>query len=501
MRETGPAWRTVLGWLAVSVAFVLVVGSLAAYLKFRAVWDSISRIDVVGLGQRPPQLSSAVNILLIGSDSRAGPNRQFGAGITGQRSDTVIILHITPDGRSAVVLSIPRDSVVPVLSCPPEPGALGQPAQPGQVEQINATFARGGPGCLWKTIEQTTHLRLDHFIELDFTGFEHVIDDVGGVGICLPFPVSDPLSRLYLSAGRHHVWGAEALAFWRARYIGEGSDLQRIQRDQFLMASVLQGVERSDMLASPSRLLSVVTDLASSMTTDSGLDLSTLTGIASSMRQLRPANVQFIELPTVDYGPNPSWVTWPPGDAQLFAAIARDRAVPPAVASPGPAQAPPVRRGGIALDRSAATGQAVRVLNGSGIVGIAQQAAQAVTGQGMRVIGIGTAASSAHESSVIEYSSAADLPAATRLQGVLGGMVQRDPALPPGSITAIIGADFALRHPQRPPSSPARRPSPRPAAPARRADSGDLLSKYGGITGSANVCSDGQAFSGPRGGT
>jgi len=500
MRGTGATWRTVLGWLAVSVAFVLVITSLAAYLKFRTVWDSISRIDVTGLGSRPPQLTSALNILLIGSDSRAGPNRQFGAGITGQRSDTVIVLHITPGGRSAVVLSIPRDSVVPVLSCPPEPGAPGQAAQPGQVEQINASFARGGPGCLWKTIEQTTHLRLDHFIELDFTGFEHVIDDVGGVSICLPFAVSDPLSKLYLSPGRHHVWGAEALAFWRARYIGEGSDLQRIQRDQYLMASVLQGVERTDLLASPSRLLSVVTDVARSTTTDSGLNLATLTGIVSSMRQLRPANVQFIELPTADYGPNPNWVTWLPSDASIFAAIAHDSAVPSADASPTVAPAPPVGPGGVALANSTSD-VVVRILNGSGIVGIAQQAAQVAADQGFRILGVGTAASSAHQNSVVEYAVAASRPAAMRLQDLVGGAVQRDPRLPPGAIDVIIGADFALRHPPSAASPRGQASSADQAAAARLARSGGQLSAYGGISGSANVCSDSSAFAGPRGGS
>jgi LCP family protein required for cell wall assembly len=320
--------------LAVVVAIALVTTSLAAYLKFRSVWDSITRINVVGLGHRPPQLSNAMNVLLIGSDSRAGQNEHFGAGITGQRSDTIIVLHIAPGEHNVVALSIPRDSVVPILYCPAEAGTAGQKAQPGQVEQINATFAAGGPGCLWKTIEQTTHLRLDHFIELDFTGFEKVIDDIGGVSICLPFPVHDPQSRLNLTAGRHHVWGAEALAFWRARYIGEGSDLQRIQRDQYLMAALLQGIERSHLDSSPTRLLTVVTDAARYMTTDSGLSLGVMTSIADSLRGLRPGAVQFIELPTAAYGPDPDWVSWPASDAQLFGAIARDQRISTADGTP-----------------------------------------------------------------------------------------------------------------------------------------------------------------------
>jgi anionic cell wall polymer biosynthesis LytR-Cps2A-Psr (LCP) family protein len=119
-------------------------------------------------------------------------------------------------------------------------------------------------------------------------------------------------------------------AFWRARYIGEGSDLQRIRRDQYLMVSLLQGAERSGLTASPSRILSVITDAARSMTTDSGLSLPTMISIADSLRRLRPGSVQFIELPTRGYRPNPNWVTWPRSDTALFRAIALDRATTPA---------------------------------------------------------------------------------------------------------------------------------------------------------------------------
>ena len=111
----------------------------------------------------------------------------------------------------------------------------------------------GGPGCLWKTVEHTTHIRLDHFMELNFTGFENVINDLGGVTICLPFAISDPRSRLHLTSGLHHVWGATALAYWRVRYIGLGSDLERIQRDQYLMASVAQEIKHTNLLGDPAR--------------------------------------------------------------------------------------------------------------------------------------------------------------------------------------------------------------------------------------------------------
>ncbi len=387
----------VLGWIAAGLAIVLVVTSIGAYLKFRSVWDSITRVSVAGLGPQPPKLTSATNILVIGSDSRAGPNKKFGARVTGERSDTIMILHIAPGKQGVIVLSIPRDSVVPILACPPAAGSPGQLAQPGQVEQINATFAAGGPGCLFKTVEQTTHLHLDHFIELTFTGFERVIDDIGGVSICLPFAINDPLSELHLSRGRHHVYGAEALAFWRARYIGEGSDLQRIRRDQYLMVSLLQGVEHTDLLANPARILAVITDAARSMTTDSGLSLPTMIAIIDSLRHLPPGSVQFIELPTVAYPPNPDWVSWPTSDAALFSAIARDQAV--------------------------------------------------------------------HTTARVSGRPSAGLGAA---------------------------AEFTATQSAARPATPLARSPSRPR---------NLAGSYGGITGSTNVCNDGAAFAGPRGGS
>src|SRR6266581_4223192 len=176
-------------------------------------------------------------------------------------------------------------------------GNPGQQVSPGSVEQINSTFANGGPACLWKTVEQTTGIRIDHFVELNFTGFIHVVNDIGGVNVCLPFAVNNVNSGLHLSAGRHHVKGAQALAFWRTREnVGEGSDLQRIQRDQFLMASLLQGVEHSNILGSPTTLLSVVKDIADAMTTD--MDTSSLLQMAGSVKGLSTKSVQFIQVPS-----------------------------------------------------------------------------------------------------------------------------------------------------------------------------------------------------------
>lgn len=315
-------------WAAVAICCLLVAAVLTGYAAYRAVFGRIHHEPVIDLGKRPPQLNNSQNILVIGSDTRQGKNARFGRGISGQRSDTVLVLHLSPNLRRAVVLSIPRDSVVPVLPCAAADGTPGQAGQPGQVEQINATFAFGGPSCLWKTIEQTTHIRLSHFMELNFTGFEHVVNDLGGVDICLPFPIHDPHSKLNLSRGLHHVWGSTALAYWRVRYIGLGSDLERIQRDQFLMASVAQEVKRADLFGSPVKVFHIVSDIAASLTTDSGLSQTTLIWLAHDLQSMKLSAVRFIQVPVVAYQKNPNWVLWAPAASALFSAIAHDRNLP-----------------------------------------------------------------------------------------------------------------------------------------------------------------------------
>ena len=246
--------------------------------------------------------------------------------------------------------------MVPVLACPREPGSPGQVAQPGQIEQINETYSNGGPGCLWKTIEHTTHIRLDHFAELNFTGFEHVINDLGGVRICLPFPINDPRSKLHLAAGVHHVGGAEALAYWRVRYIGVGSDLERIQRDQFLMASVAQKVKHTNLLGDPARIFRIVRDVAESLTTDSGLRQSDMIALVQRLRTLPLRAMHFVQVPVVTYAPNPNWVQWSDQAAQ---AVPRDRARQKTAAHDPPAR-PAAPERAAAVSRPAGQSRAAR---------------------------------------------------------------------------------------------------------------------------------------------
>ena len=358
MRPTGAppreGKRHVLRWVAVGAVVILAAGTLAAYLKYRAVYDSITRVNVPGseLGQRPPEYSTASeNILVYGDDSRKGldAHQQYilhtGSDQT-DNTDTIMIVHLSPGRHAVTVMSIPRDTMVPMYQCDAGPGYPASRPTPTPTCRSTRCWRSGGPVCLWKTVEQTTGIFINHFIGIGMLGFVKVVNDLGGVNVCVPYNVNDPVSGLDLPAGEHHIDGIQALAFWRTREdIGTGSDLERIQRDQFMSAQVVKGVLSSGLLSNPLRLLSVVTDAAASMTTDSGMTVSDLVGIAESLRNVSSKNVQFITAPNQPWPSDPTarvQFAQPQAD-EVFSAIAHDVTVPkvkvPTSATPRPSGA------------------------------------------------------------------------------------------------------------------------------------------------------------------
>src|SRR5689334_7672549 len=295
--------------LAILATLTITFVSLTAYAAYRNVYDSIRHLTITSgeLGKRPPKLNGSENILIIGSDSRTGTHGRYGRGIQGSRSDTSMILHIPPTHTGAIVISFPRDTMVPILSCDRvDNGHAGQQAQLGVLEQLNTTFSDGGPACLWRTLEQVTRIHIDHFVMVNFEGFKSIVNDVGGVSVCLPSAIRDPASKLNLPAGRSVVHGDQALAFVRERHIGLGSDLQRINRQQIFLASLAQKIKQSSSLSNPTRLYGLVHDIASSLTTDTGLTFTDMYAVANSLKGLSTSALQFIMAPVVPYPTDPA---------------------------------------------------------------------------------------------------------------------------------------------------------------------------------------------------
>jgi LCP family protein required for cell wall assembly len=475
----------ILSVLGILATLTLTFISLTAYAAYRNVYDSIHHVTVTShqLGKRPPKLDGSTNILIIGSDSRSGTGGKYGRGIDGSRSDTSMLLHVPPSHNGALVVSFPRDTMVPIYQCDADgSGHPGQQAQPlGNVEQLNWTYSYGGAPCLWKTLEQVTRIHIDHFVEVNFLSFRKIVNDMGGVPVCLPYAIKDPASRLNLPAGRSVVRGAQALAFVRERHIGEGSDLQRINRQQIFLAALAQKIKQSSTLSNPTKLYGLVHDIASSLTTDA--EFNQLLAIANSIKGLSTSSLQFVTAPVLPYPANPQnqvVLNGPLADP-LFRAVARDNHLTRTArrdAKANSQQLPTVSTKKVY----------VQVYNATSTSGLAATTATQLTTKGFKVAGTGNA--SASKTTIIEYGSASLLPEADTLQKQIpGSQLKLVSSIKGQDLHLVLGAGFK--------GVPSTHKSKSSKGSVSKAVNKVKNNAGGGVSGNTNICHDQSAFSGP----
>ena len=333
--------RRVLRWAAAVVAVVVLAAGGTAVFLYERLQGNIHKEHVEDqLGpDRPAKLNKSMNILLLGSDSRDGANKAYWSpDISGERSDTTILLHISPNRDHAVALSFPRDSMVQVPGCTKKNGQKVAP----YFGMLNSAFAYAGATCTRKTIESTTDIHIAHYVKIDFTGFKRVVDALGGVEICVPHAVYDPRADLNLRAGRQVVKGNDALGYVRTRYgLGDGSDLERIQRQQKFMASVVNKATSTSMFADPAKMYRFLDAVTKAIATDDKLSVSAMRKLATSLRGMSAGTVRFATVPTQVYPRDPNRVQWNTAEAKpLFDAIRRDDALPAPPPAPPQAEQP-----------------------------------------------------------------------------------------------------------------------------------------------------------------
>jgi LCP family protein required for cell wall assembly len=328
--------RKVLIWTASITAGVVALAAVGVFLVYRHLNGNIQQRDVSGLlGSQPVDLHpQAENILIIGSDSRFGLSGSYGKNLVTDQSDTTMIMHIAANRQWAEVMSIPRDSYVSIPSCKMGNGQMSA----AQTFKINEAFALGnldgnntalGVACTLKTVEQDTGIYIDHFVVVNFTGFQNMVSALGGVEECNTQPISDPLSGLKLTAGQHLLTPKQALAYVRARYtLGDGSDLDRIARQQAFMSSLVQRVQSK--LLNPVAIYKFLDAATKSLTIDTKLGGATgLYNLASSLRNLPSNKVAFFTLPTYPRSEvvptDTANVLWnQPQDSQIFRSFRND---------------------------------------------------------------------------------------------------------------------------------------------------------------------------------
>ncbi|MGP3690500.1 LCP family protein [Streptomyces sp. IBSNAI002] len=430
-------------------------GGALAYACYENLDGNIKSADLAAaLGDDRPARSpqGAVNIALIGSDSRAGTGGAYGKGYTSQQSDTLMVLHLSADHRRATVVSLPRDSWVDIPSCDLGDGKTSRPTK----AKINSAFAvgsshggvAGGAACAIKTVELNTGLHIDHFMEIDFSGFKDVVDALGGVRMCLPQPIADKKASVSLPAGCQTLDGEQALGFARARYsLGDGSDIGRIGRQQELLTEIFRTVQ--DKKFDAPALYRLADAATGSLTVDNGLGgLSGLLGLARDLQAMPEHGLTFVTVPNqpraLTVPTDKANVVWKPAAAELFAALREDRPVgkdAKPLAEPGSGVPDP---GGPSAS-STRRDTEVSVLNGTGLTGKASEIAAKATADGFGKVTTGNTATR-EATTVIRYAPGRE-EAARALAAALG----LDPSLlrpadagaPAPAVTLVIGADHS----------------------------------------------------------
>ncbi|QQN77224.1 MULTISPECIES: LCP family protein [Streptomyces] len=308
---------------------VTAAAGVALYVKFDGNIAGLDIDSALG-GDRPEDAPhGSLDILVLGSDSRAGGNGVYGSE-DGARADTAMIVHINEEHDAATLVSIPRDTLVTRPACD---RADGTAAPEAPRTMYNEAYEIGGPACAVKTTESLTGIRMDHYIEIDFKGFEKIIDTLGGVEITTREDLRDPDSRLDLAAGTHTLDGAQALALVRTRHaIGDGSDLGRIRLQHTFVRALAEQVGSIGLFGNPKKLYDLADAATSSLTTDSTLaSVSELTGLARTLKNIGPDQLDMITLPIAhdEHDPN-RVVPLSPQSERLWEALRRDEPVPEA---------------------------------------------------------------------------------------------------------------------------------------------------------------------------
>jgi len=330
-RGRKPRSRILVRRISIGVGVFLMVLSLAAVVAYKHLEGNIVGIDPSDqLTDRPEvKAPSAVNILVMGSDTRAGANGAAAGGSTPGLSDTTLILHLSASRKYAYGVSLPRDAMVQRPACAKKDGSG---VSPGGLVQFNSAYAVGGPLCTVKTVEELTGIRMNHFVVIDFVGFKAMVDAINGIEICVPEEVNDTVGNINLPAGTYKVSGQQALDYVRVRHgIGAPTgDIGRMKRQQTFIAAMINKVVSAGTLANPVRLFNFLNAATESLTTDKEFaNLKQMASLGRSLKNIGLDKVKFVTVPFQAYAPDPNRLEWTPDAVGLWNLIRNDKPLTP----------------------------------------------------------------------------------------------------------------------------------------------------------------------------
>ncbi|WNI26998.1 LCP family protein [Streptomyces sp. ITFR-16] len=304
----------------------------------------IDRIDPFKDMKNRPAGGHGMNLLLVGTDGRDKITKEEKAkyrlgGAPCHCTDTIMLVHLSADRQRASVVSLPRDSYAEIPAHRDRNTGKEHAAHP---VKLNAAYAEGGPNLTVQTVEHMTGVKVDHYLEVDFTSFMTTVDTLGGVKICTARPMKDSYTGLDLAAGTHTLDGGQALQYVRSRHIDGAADLGRMQRQQKFMASLIKQATSSGVLLNPVKFREVASTMLKSVRADRGFGTEQMLDIGQAMRGFSAASSEFTSVPlgNVAYPVKGigSTVKWDPAKSrQLFDALREDK--PLTVARPEQAPA------------------------------------------------------------------------------------------------------------------------------------------------------------------
>ncbi|MET0234956.1 MAG: LCP family protein [Kibdelosporangium sp.] len=303
--------------MIILLVIVVLIASVWIYLE-----TSMNRVAALADYSGRPAAAAGTNWLIVGSDSRAGldtedQERLSTGDAKGQRTDTMLVLHLPDNNEKPTMVSLLRDSYVDI---------------PGKGKnKLNAAYAFGGPKLLAQTVETNTGLRLDHYIEIGFGGFAGVVDAVGGVEMCLDKPIKDPLAGIDLPAGCQELNGANALGYVRTRATPR-ADLDRVIHQRQFVAALMDKTTSPSTLINPFRMIPLLADVPDAITLDEGDHLHNLPSLGFAMAGASSGETVSTTVPMGAPRNVPkigAVVVWDPAKSkQLFEALRNDTTLP-----------------------------------------------------------------------------------------------------------------------------------------------------------------------------
>lgn len=450
----------ILSWVAAVTSVALLATAGGAWVLLGYYDDRIRRVDVWGDRDRDRPAgdsAEARNILLVGSDSRGdlkpGEGTQ-GTGdkfVTGQRSDTIILAHLYGDADAAQLVSFPRDAWVEIPAhTDPESGEI----VPARFDRLNRAF-EGGPALLIETIEDLTGLFVDNYMQIDFDGFQSVVNKLDGVEVCLSEPAKEKDSGIDLDAGRQVIKGEQALAFVRQRTGLPRGDIDRIARQQQFIGAIVRKVLSAGTLANPVKLHGVITVATESIEVDDSLGIGDLQNLAARMRGVDAGRVVFATAPIAD--PNVRQegklvVLLDPAAGEALWDRLRQDELPDT-----PESESEVGGGGDEPLTVSPASIHVKVFNGAGVQGLGRQAATDLTTVGFRIAGTPDDRGTGATGTVVLHGPDKADSARTLVAAVPGATTRLDRSLD-RTLEIVIGSAYSGTHDVTSGFTPATKP-------------------------------------------